>query len=48
MQVTEETQAIVDDAEQLITEATRLHEDWLFLIKVQQQWTLTQIHGIFD
>lgn len=40
----QETQAIVDDAERLIAEATRLHEDWCFLIKMQQQWTLAKIH----
>ncbi|MFA5307122.1 MAG: hypothetical protein WC365_06775 [Candidatus Babeliales bacterium] len=47
-QATTETQVIIDDAQALIEEATRLHNDWQFMIKTQRLLTLARIHEGFD
>ncbi|MFA5307826.1 MAG: hypothetical protein WC365_10315 [Candidatus Babeliales bacterium] len=48
LQAAAETQTIVDDAQALIEEATRLHDDWNFMVKTQRLLILAKIHEGFD
>ena len=46
--IVNKTDTIIDDAQILIEEATRLHDDWILMIKAQRNWTLAKIHEEFD